>query len=150
MALKTGQKAPSLELPSTSGQNFSLKEDFKGKACLIFFYPKDQTKGCIQEVCSFRDNFRIFQQLDISIVGISRDDTKSHLQFKEDHQLPFELLSDRKGEVCKAYKALVPILGIPKRITYLLDKNHHITAVHEDFFDGKAHVAHMIEELQGD
>ncbi len=148
MALRIGQKAPNFTLPSTSGKKFSLYGDFKGQACLLFFYPKDQTKGCTQEVCSFRDNFSIFQELNIPIVGISRDDIKSHLKFKSDHQLPFELLSDNGGATCKAYKALVPVLNIPKRITYLLDNNHHITAVHEGFFDGQAHVERMIEEVQ--
>ncbi|MDN3670980.1 peroxiredoxin [Echinicola jeungdonensis] len=147
MALNIGQKAPDFTLESTSGKKFILGENFKNQACLIFFYPKDQTKGCTKEVCSFRDNFHVFKDLNIPIVGISRDDIPSHLKFKNDHQLPFELLSDPNGEVCKSYGALMPVLNIPKRITYLLDNNHQIMAVHEGLFNGPKHVEKMVDEL---
>ncbi len=148
MALKINQEAPDFTLPSTSGSSFQLSEDFKGKFCLLFFYPKDQTKGCTQEVCSFRDNFHLFSKLDIPLVGISRDSIASHQEFKEMHKLPFELLADESGAVCKAYKALMPIVRVPKRITYLLNAKHEIVAVHEGLFDGPAHVEAMMKEVQ--
>ncbi|WP_200979103.1 peroxiredoxin [Echinicola sp. 20G] len=148
MALKTQTKAPNFSLSSTSEKTFTLSEDFKGKSCLIFFYPKDQTSGCTKEVCSFRDNFQLFKSLDIPIVGISRDSIESHETFKKMHQLPFELLSDTDGKVCKAYDALMPIIKMPKRITYLLDKEHRIVAFHEGLLDGPAHVKAMMEEVK--
>ncbi|GAB3647720.1 hypothetical protein GCM10028791_10200 [Echinicola sediminis] len=149
MPLKKFVKAPDFSLPSTNKKTFQLSKDFKDKACLIFFYPKDQTKGCTKEVCSFRDNFQFFKSLDIPIVGISRDDIKSHEEFKELHQLPFELLSDKSGKVCKAYDAMMPIVRMPKRVTYLLDENHQIVAAHEGLMDGPAHVRAMMEVLDG-
>lgn len=148
MALKIQQKAPDFTLPSTSGQSFTLSRDFANSYCLLFFYPKDQTKGCTQEVCSFRDNFHAFRNLDIPIVGISRDSIESHHKFKEMHRLPFELLSDKDGTVCKQYKALMPLINMPKRITYLLDKHHQIISIHEGLFDGPAHVKAMMEEIE--
>lgn len=148
MSLKKHKKAPDFALPSTSNKTFKLSEDFKGKACLIFFYPKDQTKGCTQEVCSFRDNFQFFRSLDIPLVGISRDSVESHEEFKKLHQLPFELLSDQDGKVCKAYNALIPLIKVPKRITYLLDKDHKIVSIHEGLLDGPAHVEAMMEQIQ--
>ncbi|WP_215223820.1 peroxiredoxin [Echinicola shivajiensis] len=147
MAIKINSKAPDFSLISTSNKKFKLSEDFKGQPCLIFFYPKDQTQGCTKEVCSFRDNFQIFKSLDVNIVGISRDSIKSHEEFKKMHNLPFELLSDPTGEVCKKYDALIPLIKMPKRITYLLDKNHRIIAAHEGLFDGPGHVKAMIEEI---
>ncbi|AWW32460.1 peroxiredoxin [Echinicola strongylocentroti] len=148
MSLKKNTKAPDFTLPSTAGKDFRLAGDFKGKPALIFFYPKDQTKGCTQEVCSFRDNFGVFSSLDISLVGISRDSIASHQEFKKMHQLPFELLSDEDGSVCKQYKALMPLIKIPKRITYLLNDAHEIVAIHEGLFDGPAHVKSMMEEVK--
>ncbi|WP_114750457.1 peroxiredoxin [Pleomorphovibrio marinus] len=148
MALEKGTKAPDFILPSTSGKQFHLSKDFGGKACIIYFYPKDFTKGCTAEACEFRDHFESFRELDIPIVGISRDTISSHQKFKKEHRLPFELLSDAKGGVCEDYDALIPIVRMPKRITYLLNKNHRIEAVFQDMFDAKSHISKMVEEVK--
>lgn len=146
MALKTGTKAPQIKLKSTAGKDFSLKDDMSGKACIIYFYPKNFTPGCTEEACSFRDAFSEFRGLDIPIFGISRDSLKSHLKFKKAHNLPFDLLSDSDGSVCRTYDALVPLLGIPKRVTYLLDKEHKITAAYQDLFGVRKHIEQMIKK----
>lgn len=148
MALKIGQTAPDFTLPSTSGKNFTLSLSFKGMACIIYFYPKDFTQGCTSQACGFRDNMDEFRSLDIPVVGISRDNIKTHLRFKEKLQLPFELLSDEDGKVCQAYDALVPLLKIPKRVTYLLDHNHIIKAELQDMFDAGKHVKSMVSTLR--
>ncbi len=148
MALNKGAKAPDFILPSTSGKPFHLSKDFKGKACIIYFYPKDFTKGCTAEACEFRDQFEAFRELDIPIVGISRDTIATHQKFKKEHRLPFELLSDARGDVCQDYDALIPILRIPKRITYLLNEQHRIWAVFQDMFDAKSHIRKMAEKVK--
>lgn len=148
MALKPGQGAPNFTLPSTSGSDFTLNEDFKGKACIIYFYPWDFTKGCTAEACGFRDSFQEFTKVDISIVGISRDNLSTHKQFIKEHALPFELLSDEEGKVCKAYDALIPFLKIPKRVTYLLDRNHRVWKACQDMFDAKKHIENMRSTLK--
>lgn len=145
MAIKIGKKAPDFSLPSTSGKDFKLSKDFFGKSCIIYFYPKDFTGGCTAQACEFRDEFETFRDLDIPIVGISRDDMATHNRFKKAYQLPFELLSDTDGKVCKAYDALVPILGLPKRITYLLDEGHVVKDVFQDMFNAKGHIKKMLE-----
>jgi thioredoxin-dependent peroxiredoxin len=147
MALKIGKKAPDFTLPSTSGKNFSLSKDAKGKACIIYFYPKDFTKVCTAEACDFRDQFAAFRDLDIPVLGISRDDMATHLRFKKEYKLPFELLSDEKGNVCNAYDALIPLIRVPKRITYFIDQNHIIQGVFSDMFESKKHVEEMIKML---
>jgi thioredoxin-dependent peroxiredoxin len=148
MALKVGQKAPDLTIPSTSGEDFQLSKDFANQACVIFFYPKDFTKVCTLEACDFRDQFAEFKELDIPVVGISRDSIATHQKFKEAYKLPFELLSDGTGDVCKQYDALIPILKIPKRVTYFLDKEHKIKAIYSDMFESKKHVDEMLKVLK--
>jgi len=150
MALKVGLKAPDFKLPSTSGKDFILSEDFKGQPCVIFFYPKDFTRVCTAEACDFRDQFEEFRNLNVPVIGISRDTIKTHLRFKEANQLPFELLSDASGDVCKKYDALVPIIKIPKRVTYFLDVNHHIKGIYSDMFESKQHVDEMLKVLKID
>lgn len=148
MALTLHTAAPDFSLPSTSGSLFTLSQDFKNSPCIVYFYPKDFTPGCTQEACQFRDIYHEFSDLAIRIVGISRDSIEKHQAFKQAHQLNFELLSDKDGKVCKAYDALIPLLGIPKRISYLLDKDHQIVAVFDSLFDSYGHITSMREKAK--
>lgn len=150
MALKVGDKAPDFTLPSTTGKDFTLYNDRKEKPCIIYFYPKDFTPGCTAEACDFRDNIEFFKQFDIDVVGISRDDVETHLKFKAKHDLPFELLADTKGQVTKAFKATMPLVGVSKRITYLLDKEQNVVAVFDKLFGAKAHIQEMIKKVKSD
>ena len=147
MPLKTLTQAPDFTLPSTDGTNFTLN-DHLGRPCILYFYPKDFTPGCTKEACEFKDQFAEFRNLDIPVYGISRDTIATHLKFKERHQLPFELLADVSGRVAGDYKALIPIVGLTKRITYLLDKDHKITAVYDSLFNADKHVAKMVQSIK--
>jgi peroxiredoxin Q/BCP len=146
MALSIGSQAPDFKLASTSEKVFQLK-DYLGKPLILFFYPKDFTKGCTAEACEFRDQFTEFRDMKVPVFGISRDDIPMHEKFKAAHQLPFDLLSDPDGKVCKAYDALIPVIKLPKRVTYLLDENHKIAGIFEGLFENKKHVAAMIAQL---
>lgn len=145
MALKAGGKAPDFSIPSTSGEDFKLTDNVP---CIIYFYPKDFTPGCTEEACSFRDGFSELKGLEIEVYGISRDTISSHKKFQSKHNLPFDLLSDINGQVCKTYDALIPVVKIPKRVTYLIDKDRNIKAVYSDLFGSKKHLSQMISELK--
>lgn len=146
MPLKENQKAPNFELDSTSGHSFKLSEQL-GEAIILFFYPKNFTKVCTAEVCEFRDAFSEFKDLDIKVIGISQDSIESHHKFIKENKLPFELLSDPKGRVAKLYKATIPVIGMNRRITYLLDKELKIAAVYENMFAADQHVKQMIAKM---
>ncbi|MEO1052814.1 MAG: peroxiredoxin [Bacteroidota bacterium] len=145
--LKVNDQAPDFKLPSTSGKLFSLGKDGKNKPCILYFYPKDFTPGCTKEACEFRDSFSQFRDLNIDVYGISRDSIETHLKFKEKHRLPFDLLSDFDGSVTKQYGALIPVLKIPRRVTYLLNADHTIKAVYEDMFGASKHIKTMVKEV---
>lgn len=144
MALKVGQKAPNFKLENTNGEQVELS---KSLPCIVYFYPKDFTPGCTEEACSFRDNHQVFSGLDIQIFGISKDSVVSHQRFKKKYDLPFELLADTSGRVCKAFKALMPVVSVPKRITYLIDQEQKIKAVYSDLFGARNHIKSMIGQL---
>lgn len=146
MPLKEKQKAPDFELESTSEKKFKLKEQ-AGEPMILFFYPKNFTKVCTAEVCEFRDAFSEFRDLNVKVVGISQDSISSHHKFKKENKLPFELLSDPKGKVAKLYKATLPVIGMNRRVTYLLDKDLNIKAIYENMFTADQHVKQMIEKL---
>ena len=148
MALSLGAKAPDFILPSTSNKTITLSKDLAGKAVILYFYPKDFTGVCTAEACEFRDQFESFRELDVPVFGISRDDIATHEKFKKTHRLPFELLSDESGKVCKAYDALIPLIKMPKRVTYLLDQDHRIAGVFSDMFESKGHIESMLKKLR--
>ena len=126
MSLKVGDKAPEFSLPKDGGGKIALK-DLKGKAVVLYFYPKDDTSGCTAEACAFRDAFPDFSNVKAAIVGISRDSVQSHDKFKAKHELPFTLASDEDGKICEAYGTWVEksmygrkYMGI-ERATFLID-----------------------------
>lgn len=148
MALKTGSIAPEFTLACTGISILNTSKDLKGKAFVLYIYPKDFTRVCTAEACEFRDQFEAFRNLDIPVYGMSKDDIETHNKFKSEHGLPFELLSDPTGKVCKSYDALVPLIKMPKRITYLIDKDHKIKAVFSEMFESRGHIEAMLKGLQ--
>ena len=83
-------------------KEFSLN-DFKGEKIVLYFYPKDNTSGCTQEACNFRDNLnRILKYA--KIIGVSPDSIKSHLSFKSKQDLNFPLLSDDEHKLAEAFE----------------------------------------------
>jgi len=100
--LKPGDKAPDFKLTADDGNEVSLK-DLKGKKVILYFYPKDDTSGCTKQACDFRDNIKLFEKKNAVIIGVSKDNTKSHVKFKNKFDLPFTLLSDEHFDMLKAY-----------------------------------------------
>ena len=96
------QPVPDFELPSTSDKTFRLSAA-RGKNLVIYFYPKDDTPGCTTEGQEFGDTYTEFTDADCDIVGISRDNIKSHEKFKAKMNFPFELLSDTDETVCNLF-----------------------------------------------
>lgn len=93
------------KLISDSGEEVSL-EDFRGKNVVVYFYPKDNTPGWTIEANGFRDLNQEFEKHNTVIIGISRDSTKSHQNFKKKYDLNFMLLTDESGEVLEKYEVL--------------------------------------------
>jgi peroxiredoxin Q/BCP len=127
MSVKAGDKAPDFTLLADGGRKIALKA-LKGKAVVLYFYPKDDTSGCTAEACAFRDAFPDFSRVKAEVVGISRDSVASHDKFKKKYKLPFALATDEDGKVCEAYGVWVEksmygrkYMGI-ERSTFLIDK----------------------------
>jgi peroxiredoxin Q/BCP len=120
------QPAPSFNLPATGEQTIRL-EDLVGKPVVLFFYPRDATPGCTTESQNFRDSIAEFNKASAVVLGISQDSIESHEKFKSNQAMPFELLSDEDGEICKAYDVIKlkkmygkEFMGI-ERSTFLID-----------------------------
>ena len=126
MTLSVGTTAPAFTTTDDRGNNVSLA-DFQGKTVVLYFYPKDDTPGCTKQAQSFRDSFAEYQNKDMVVLGVSRDDQASHQKFKEKYDLPFTLLVDSDGAITQAYD--VDGGGYAKRVTYIIDGNGTISKV---------------------
>jgi thioredoxin-dependent peroxiredoxin len=122
------QTVPDFELLATSGTTFKLS-NYVGKTLVIYFYPKDNTPGCTTQGMQFRDNYAAFQTHNCEIIGISRDNLKSHENFKAKFSFPFELLADTEELACGIFGVMKmknmygkQVRGV-ERSTFIIDKN---------------------------
>lgn len=106
-------------------------DDFLGKKVVLYFYPKDNTKGCTQEACDFRDNFNRLTPF-ATVVGVSPDSIKSHKNFREKQSLNFILLSDPEHTLAEKFEVWKEksmygrkYMGI-ERSTFILDEKGNI------------------------
>lgn len=127
---QAGQTAPSFTLPSQDGSNISL-DSFRGKWVVLYFYPKDGTKGCTIEAHNFQQDLPKYEQKNAVIVGVSVDSTDSHKEFCAKEGLHFKLLSDQDKKVVSEYGSLGDYMGIKiaKRNTFLIDPEGKIVKV---------------------
>lgn len=100
--MEIGTKAPEFLGLDENGNEIHLS-DFKGKKLVLYFYPKDSTPGCTQEACNLRDNYERFLAKGYAVVGVSVQDTKSHLKFKAKNNLPFPLIADTDMKLNEAF-----------------------------------------------
>lgn len=101
-----GSLAPKFSLPNQHNEVTSLS-DFEGRSLVIFFYPRDNTSGCTKENIDFNESAQEFNQLGITLLGVSRDSVKSHANFANKQGLSHSLLSDTEEAMCQAYGVMV-------------------------------------------
>jgi Peroxiredoxin len=100
--LLEGQKAPAFTGIDQDGNKVSLK-DFKGTKLVLFFYPEDDTPTCTIQACNLRDNYSLLKKNGFQVLGVSPDDPKSHVKFREKFQLPFTLIADPEHKIIDLY-----------------------------------------------
>ena len=86
--INVGDAVPTYQLTTDQGETIALT-DYLGEFVVLYFYPKDHTPGCTTQACSFRDSYDQFEELNVTIIGVSPDSVESHQLFKEKHDLPF-------------------------------------------------------------
>lgn len=146
--LKPGDPAPDFELLDQHGQQHGLAR-YQGQWLVLYFYPKDDTPGCTAEACEFRDDLLVLRRMAVAVVGVSLDKVQSHAEFAAKYHLSFPLLSDRDGEVARAYGALFRLgpLRFAKRHTFLVDPAGRIARIYRKV-DPKTHSDQVIRDLQ--
>ncbi|HZD30951.1 MAG TPA: peroxiredoxin [Candidatus Angelobacter sp.] len=128
-----GSVAPDFTLKSQDGNSISLSQ-FRGKWVVLYFYPRDMTKGCTLEAHNFQRDQEKFQAANAVVLGVSVDDTKSHQEFCTKEGLTFKLLSDNDHKVSEEYGSLtnLGVVKFAKRHTFLIDPQGKIVKEYAD------------------
>lgn len=152
ITLKEGDRPIDFTLPISDSESINLRS-LKGKNIVLYFYPRDNTPGCTLEAKDFRDHIKKFEELNTDIIGISKDELKSHHKFSTEHCLPFKLASDYDSDVCEKYgvweqKSFMgrKYMGIT-RSTFLIDKEGIIRNIWYSV-SIKGHVDEVLKEIK--
>ncbi len=129
--------APDFTLKNTQNEDISLS-NFKGeKNVVLLFFPLAFSGTCTKELCSTRDNLKIYDSLDAEVLAISVDSFFTLKAYKEAHNLNFSLLSDFNKEVSKKYDVLYEdffgLKGVSKRSVFVIDKKGGV--VHQEILE---------------
>ena len=150
--LIVGDKLPDFSALNQNNQGVN-SIDLIGNWVVLYFYPKDNTPGCTQEACDFRDANQTLKDLGCKVFGVSKDSPQSHNNFKNKYELPFDLLSDTTGKLCQSFGVWVENSMYGKkyfciqRSTFLIDPLGEITNVWKKI-SVKNHVNDVLKALQ--
>jgi peroxiredoxin Q/BCP len=148
--LKEGAAAPQFATEMVVGELVQPVKlsDYRGKKVILYFYPKDDTPGCKKEACAFRDAYARFQQAGIVVLGCSVQSADAHKAFIKKYSLPFPLLLDPDKKIADAYGAAngIPVLGLDRRITYVIDEQGRIAKVYPKV-DPSQHAKEILQAI---
>jgi len=119
---------PDFEALATSGVKFT-PQAFAGQVVVLYFYPKDNTPGCTTEAMQFRDQHKDFVKAGAVVFGVSRDNMASHEKFKQNLELPFDLIADTEEKLCHMFGVVKNKIMYGKKVkgiersTFLIDTN---------------------------
>jgi peroxiredoxin Q/BCP len=148
--IKEGAKAPDFKLEGSDGKSHKLA-DFRGRTLVLYFYPKDDTPGCTIEAKEFTKCSADIEKAGGSVVGVSKDDIKSHGKFCGKYGINFLLLSDPTLDTIKAYESYGDrgIFGMGTlRKTYIIDKDGAIIKIY-DKVKPAGHGAEVLSFIKG-
>ena len=146
--VRVGDLAPVFTLPSQSGVVFNLADLIGKKSIVLYFYPKDFSRGCTAEACAFRDSYEAFKEVDAEVIGVSSQSVESHDKFASLYKLPFTLLSDENDQVRKLY-GVPSMFGIlPGRVTYVIDKKGIIRYIFNSQLNPTKHIEEALRIIR--
>ena len=149
--VKVGDAAPGFTAADDTGAEFTLST-LHGRKVVLYFYPKDNTPGCTQEACDFRDLSPALPEKNAVVIGVSTDSVRSHQNFKSTHSLPFTLVADPDKEIVNSYGVWVEkknygrsYMGVA-RTTFVIDEEGVVERVFENV-KVKGHAGAVLESL---
>ncbi len=136
--LKVGDRAPAIDAMTSSGTRFVLAAQ-SGLCTVVYFFPKAFTPGCTVETKAFRDNHVELEIAGATVVGVSTDDLATQCDFARSIKTPFPMIGDKDSAISRAYQVLWPLIGVAKRVTYVISPEQQIEAVFRHELDAIKH-----------
>jgi peroxiredoxin Q/BCP len=150
--LRLGDVAPDFMAELHTGEQLRMA-DFRGRQVVVlFFYPRNNTSICTREACAFRDAFEAFTEAGAVVIGVSGDSLDRHRSFAERQSLPFYLVSDRGGSISRAYGVPKRLGLLPRRATFVIDRDGVVRHAFESLFTADRHVSEalaIVRQLAG-
>ena len=148
MPLSVGSAAPDFSLTDQDGAEVTLAQHRGESVVVLYFYPKDHTRGCTAQACSFRDAYEDFTGAGAVVIGVSTDGQGTHRDFADKHRLPFTLVTDRGGQVAKSYGVKKTLGFIPGRVTFVIDRQGTIQHVFDSQLNATKHVSEALATVK--
>jgi thioredoxin-dependent peroxiredoxin len=126
---KVGDTAPLIEGKNQDGKDWKLADEVGKKVVLLYFYPKDDTRGCTKEACGLRDRMGDLTKDNVEVIGVSFDSTASHQAFISKYSLNFPLLADTDGKIADAYGVRMSGKSMARRVSFLIGLDGKIAHV---------------------
>ncbi len=147
--IKIGEKIPDVQLSNHEGESVKL-HDFLGEGpIVIFFYPKNETPGCVAEACEFRDMNEDFHDKGATIIGISGDSSESHAKYRKKYKFEFPLLSDTRRKAEKAFGLKRDLFGLlPARVTFIIDSKGQVGHVFQSATKVREHARKALKFIE--
>lgn len=136
--LSVGDTAPEIDSVTSKGTRFRLSEQ-SGLCTVVYFYPKAFTPGCTAETKRFRDNYPELTLAGATVIGVSTDDVTTQCNFAESLKAPFPLVPDADLAISRAYGVLWPVVGVARRVTFVIDPKRRVLAVFHHEIQIKKH-----------
>ncbi len=146
--LDIGQFVPDFTLSDAEGRNYTLCDINKDHIVILFFYPKNFTKGCTAQVCALRDRYEDFLSREVKVLGINNDSSRSHRKFSQSYQIPFPILIDRENSVRKMYNVKNELFFIPGRETFVIEKGGKLVYQVRALANINAHIEGIDQALE--
>ena len=147
--VKEGDRAPDFSLESQDGHKVSLQDYIGMKNVIMYFYPKDFTRGCTAETKTFSSNYDDIKNLEAEVIGISSDPVETHGRFANECGVRFPMLSDKGGKVRALYGVKSSLGVIPGRVTFVIDRQGIVRSVFSSQISPKRHISKALEVLSG-
>lgn len=147
--LQIGDRAPDFVAKASTGEELRSSDLLGQRALVVFFYPRDNTPTCTREACVFRDAYARFVEAGATVIGVSESSDASHVAFADKHRLPYPLVSDGDGSLAKAFGVTKTLGLIPKRVTFVIDREGIVRMVHSDVWASDVHVEKALAVVEG-
>jgi peroxiredoxin Q/BCP len=144
--LEIGSQAPDFEAETYGAEKVRLSDFYSKGAVVLYFYPKDNTTGCIREACSLRNAEQELASLGVQVLGVSTDGIKSHEKFRDKFSLNFPLLSDKKRKIVDLY-GVRSKFDSARRVTFLIEKGGRIAHIWRKV-DTSSHAEDILDKVK--